>query len=94
MHRAAIIGAGHTRFGVLEAGPRALLATAVAESFASVDRNLERNQIEEAYLATLGFGGWQIGNASTVLAEEVGLIGIPVTRIENACASGGFAIRA
>ncbi len=94
MHRAAIIGAGHTRFGVLEAGPRALLATAVAESFASVDRNLERNQIAEAYLATLGFGGWQIGNASTVLAEEAGLIGIPVTRIENACASGGFAIRA
>ena len=94
MHRAAIIGAGHTRFGVLEAGPRALLATAVAESFASVDRNLERNQVAEAYLATLGFGGWQIGNASTVLAEEAGLIGIPVTRIENACASGGFAIRA
>ncbi|HUZ79883.1 MAG TPA: thiolase domain-containing protein [Thermoplasmata archaeon] len=94
MHRAAIIGAGHTRFGVLEAGPRALLATAVAESFASVDRNLERNQVEEAYLATLGFGGWQIGNASTVLAEEAGLVGIPVTRIENACASGGFAIRA
>ncbi len=94
MHRAAIIGAGHTRFGVLEAGPRALLGTAVAESFASVDRNLERNQVAEAYLATLGFGGWQIGNASTVLAEEAGLIGIPVTRIENACASGGFAIRA
>ncbi|MFZ0699415.1 MAG: thiolase domain-containing protein [Thermoplasmata archaeon] len=94
MHRAAIIGAGHTRFGVLQAGPRALLATAVTESFASVDRNLERSQVEEAYLATLGFGGWQIGNASAVLAEEAGLVGIPVTRIENACASGGFAIRA
>lgn len=94
MGRAAIIGAGHTRFGVLEAGPRALLAAAVAESFASVDRNLERAQVEEAYLATLGFGGWQIGNASTVLAEEAGLVGIPVTRIENACASGGFALRA
>ncbi len=94
MHRAAIIGAGHTPFGVLAAGPRALLAAAVADSFASVDRNFERNQVEEAYLATLGFGGWQIGNASTVLAEEAGRVGIPVTRVENACASGGFAIRA
>lgn len=94
MHGAAIIGAGHTRFGVLEAGPRALLSAAVSGSFASVDRNLERPQVREAFLATLGFGGWQIGNASTILAEEAGLVGIPVTRVENACASGGFAIRA
>ncbi|MGD0719219.1 MAG: thiolase domain-containing protein [Thermoplasmata archaeon] len=94
MHRAAIIGAGHTRFGVLEAGPRALLSTAVGEALASVDRNLERSQVQEAFLATLGFGGWQIGNASAALAEESGRVGIPVTRIENACASGGFAIRA
>ncbi len=94
MHRAAIIGAGHTPFGVLEPGPRALLAKAVDDALASVDRNLERSQVQEAYLATLGFGGWQIGNASAALAEEVGRVGIPVTRIENACASGGFAIRA
>ncbi|MGA8665004.1 MAG: thiolase domain-containing protein [Thermoplasmata archaeon] len=93
-HRAAIVGAGHTRFGVLDAGPRALLRSAVDGAFASVDRGAERRRVGEAFLATLGFGGWQIGNASAVLDEEAGLVGVPTTRVENACASGGFALRA
>ena len=93
-HRAAVVGAGHTRFGTLDAGPRALLRSAVDEAFATVDRGVERSLVGEAFLATLGFGGWQIGNASAVLAEEAGLGGVPTTRIENACASGGSAIRA
>jgi acetyl-CoA C-acetyltransferase len=93
-HRAAVIGAGHTRFGVLEDGPRALLRSAVDGAFGSVDRGAERAAVEEAFLATLGFGGWQIGNSSAVLAEEAGIAGAPTTRIENACASGGSAIRA
>ncbi|MCW6167690.1 MAG: thiolase domain-containing protein [Thermoplasmatales archaeon] len=90
---AAIIGAGHTRFGARTEGPRSLIAEAVREAIASVDRGIERSVIEEGFLATLGFGGWQIGNASAVLAEEAGLVGVPVTRVENACASGGYAIR-
>ncbi len=93
-HRAAIVGAGHTRFGVLNEGPRALLRSAIDGAIASVDHGVERTAIGEAFLATLGFGGWQIGNASAVLSEEAGVVGVPVTRIENACASGGFALRA
>jgi len=93
-HRAAIVGAGHTRFGTLDAGPRTLLRTAVDEAFASVDRGADRGELGEAYLATLGFGGWQIGNSSALLAEETGAVGVPTSRIENACASGGFALRA
>lgn len=93
-HRAAIVGAGHTRFGILEAGPRALLRSAVDSALTSVDKGVERAGVGEAFLATLGFGGWQIGNASAVLAEEAEMTGIPTTRVENACASGGAAIRA
>jgi acetyl-CoA C-acetyltransferase len=93
-HRAAIVGAGHTRFGALAEGPRALLRGAVDGAFASVDRGAERSAVREAFLATLGFGGWQIGNASAVLAEEAGIVGVPTSRVENACASGGFALRA
>ena len=93
-HRAAIVGAGHTRFGALAEGPRALLRSAVDGAFGSVDRGAERSQVGEAFLATLGFGGWQIGNSSAVLAEEAGLVGVPTTRVENACASGGSALRA
>jgi acetyl-CoA acetyltransferase len=92
--RATIVGAGHTRFGVLPDGPRGLLRSAVQGARESVDRGLDTAKIDSVFLATLGFGGWQIGNASAVLAEESHTIGTPVTRIENACASGGFALRA
>jgi len=93
-HRAAIVGAGHTRFGALDAGPRALLREAIDRAVASVDRGMDRSRIGEAFVATLGFGGWQIGNVAAVVAEEAGLPGVPVTRVENACASGGFALLA
>ncbi len=92
--RVAIIGAGHTRFGALPDGPRALLGEAVREAVQSVDRGLGPHDVQEGFLATLGFGGWQIGNCSAVLAEATGLVGVPITRVENACASGGYAVRA
>jgi len=88
------VGAGHTRFGVLPEGPRTLLRAAVDGAFASVDKGAPRSAVGEAFLATLGFGGWQIGNASALLAEEAGCTGAATTRIENACASGSFALRA
>ncbi len=87
------MGAGHTRFGALDVGPRALVREAVDEAFRSVDLGVDRAAVGEGFLATLGFGGWQIGNASAVLAEEAGLAGVPTTRVENACASGGTALR-
>jgi len=79
---------------VLPEGPRTLLRTALDTAFASVDRGLERSRVEEAFLGTLGFSGWQLGNASAVLAEEARILPAPVTRVENACASAGFALRA
>jgi acetyl-CoA acetyltransferase len=91
---AMMVGAGSTRFGVLSETPRALLRMAVEEATQSVDRGVEPRQIEEAFLGTLGFGGSQIGNASAILAEEARIPGVPVTRVENACASAGFALRA
>ena len=92
-HRAAIVGAGHTRFGAVPEGPRALLRSAVEGALASVDRGCERSSVGRGYLATLGFGGWQIGNSSAILAEELGTPGLPTVRVENACASGGFAVQ-
>ena len=92
--RAALVGAGHTRFGVLPEGPRALLREAVDLAVKSVDKGVERAEIEEAFLATLGFSGWQLGNSSAILAECARIPGVAVTRIENACASSGFALRA
>jgi acetyl-CoA acetyltransferase len=65
----------------------------VDKALASVDREVDRDAIEELYLSTLGFSGWQLGNASAIAAEEAGRPGIPAVRVENACASGGFALR-
>jgi acetyl-CoA acetyltransferase len=92
--RAAIVGAGHTKFGALVEGPRELLRRAIDLALASVDKGVERGAIQEAFLGTLGISGWQLGNSSAILAEELRHPGIPVTRVENACASSGFALRA
>lgn len=91
--RAAIIGAGHTRFGVLAESPHRLVRQAVDQAVASIDRGFDREAIEEIYLASLGFSGWQLGNSSAIAAEEAGRPGVPAVRVENACASGGFALR-
>jgi acetyl-CoA acetyltransferase len=60
---------------------------------ASVDRGVDREAIDELYLSTLGFSGWQLGNSSAIAAEEAGRPGLPAVRVENACASGGYALR-
>jgi acetyl-CoA acetyltransferase len=91
--RAAIVGAGHTRFGALSDGPRRLIREAVDRAIASVDRGVDRDGIEELYLSTLGFSGWQLGNSAAIAAEEAGRPGVSAVRVENACASGGFALR-
>jgi acetyl-CoA C-acetyltransferase/acetyl-CoA acyltransferase len=71
-----------------------LLRGCLDGAFASVDHGMERGEVREAFLGTLGFSGWQLGNASAVLAEELGAPGVPVMRVENACASAGYALRA
>lgn len=87
------MGAGHTRFGVLPEGPRELLRSALDGALKSVDRGLDPATVGRGYLATLGFGGWQIGNSSAILAEELRHPGLATVRVENACASGGFALQ-
>lgn len=69
------------------------MRAAVDQAIASVDRGLDRGAIDQAFLGTLGFSGWQLGNASAIVAEEAGIVGRPVTRVENACASAGFAVQ-
>ena len=94
VRRAAVVGAGHTKFGVRPEGPRELLRHAVDQAIASVERGVARDRIDEGFLGSLGFSGWQLGNVSAVLAEEARLGGAPVAHVENACASAGFALRA
>lgn len=90
---AAIVGAGQTGFGDYpEVSAAELFAEAYQEAAKSVDSGFEDSVIEAMYIGHVGIGGCQIGNVSAALADCVGLTGIPSFRVENACASSGFAL--
>jgi len=74
-------------------GADELFAQAFREAAEDVDRGFDPKLVQEAYIGTLGVGGGQLGNFSAVVGDAAGLTGIPITRVENACASSGFAFR-
>lgn len=88
-----MVGAGQTRFGTSPRGLKAMFAEAVQAALASVDKGLERRLVQEAWVGSVSFGGAQLGNLAGLMCEHAGLAGIPARRVENACASGGFAFR-
>lgn len=93
MREVALIGAGMTRFGDrMDKGARELFSEAFEEALGSVDRGLDRGEIELAYVGNQGIGGGQLGLISTLVAEAAGLTGIGAARIESACASGTYAL--
>lgn len=93
MVKVAIVGAGMSVFGDRPETPRQLFAEAYRECVASVDKGLDESKIAEAWIGSLGMGGYQLGNLGSYALDAVGRSGIPVRRVENACASGGYALR-
>ena len=94
MRKVAIVGVGQTKFGDhpdLSAGD--LFAQAFNAAVADADKGFDPKLIQEAYIGTLGVGGGQLGNFAAAVGEETKITGIPITRVENACASSGFAFR-
>jgi acetyl-CoA acetyltransferase len=89
MREVYVVGVGLHPFGrfgekdVIEIGREAVVA-------ALKDAGVEWKKVEAAYCGTV-FAGPMAGNK--VLAQ-VGLTGIPIMNLENACASGGSALRA
>jgi acetyl-CoA C-acetyltransferase len=63
---------------------------AVSEMAASVDKGLDRADIEAAWFGELTTSD---GFPTGILADTCGLLDIPVTRVENACATGNDAVR-
>ena len=94
MSEAYLIGAGQSPFGTFpEESYRSLFAEAVEAACASVPAGIDRSEIDEAVVGTLGVGGRQIGLSGPAVTEHAGLHGVPCSRIENACAASGFAVR-
>jgi acetyl-CoA C-acetyltransferase len=63
---------------------------AVSEAVASVDKGFDRGDIEAAWFGELVSTD---GFATGILADTCGLLDIPVSRLENACATGNDAVR-
>ena len=84
--RVAIAGMGCTRFGERwDAGRDDLIVEAVYEALDDAGIGIE--QIEAAWLGTAG------GNGGMTLSEPLRLQYIPVTRVENYCATASDAFR-
>lgn len=93
MRDVAVIGAGLTRFGERwEHGLRELIAEAGMQAI--MDANIESKDIQIVYGSTMASGRF-VGqeHLAALLADQMGFKNVPAVRVENACASGGSAVR-
>ena len=93
MREVAIVGVGSTPFGRVEGTGLVELAVAACRE-ALADSRVPRGQIQALYVGN--FVGERLanqGSLAALLASRLGLAGIPATKVEGACASGGIALR-
>lgn len=89
--KVAILGMGCSRFGERwDAGEPELLSEAFEEALA--DAGIERGQIQAAWFGSC-FDSVNVGNSAIPLSTALRLNGIPVSRVENMCATGTEALR-
>jgi acetyl-CoA C-acetyltransferase len=91
----AVVGTGMSRFGAYpNKSSRDLFAEAFQDMRASVDKGFDPKEIEAFYLGNFSselFEGQ--GHTAPILADWVGLTPGAATRVEDACASSGVALR-
>lgn len=91
----AMVGAGMSRFGAFpEKTTRDLFVEAFKELRASVDKGLDAHDIEALYIGNYSSDLFERqGHTAPIMADWVGLTPRPATRVEDACASSGVALR-
>ena len=93
MRDVVITGIGSTRFGKLEG--RGVQKIAVEAANDALSRSgIERKDIGALYLGNFAAGplaGQEV--LAGIVGDEIGVSGIPCTKVEGACASGGIAFR-
>ena len=91
----ALVGAGMSKFGAFaDKTSRDLFVDAFNAMNESVDRGIDTEDIESLYVGNYSsdlFEGQ--GHVAPIMADWVGLTPKPATRVEDACASSGVAIR-
>jgi acetyl-CoA C-acetyltransferase len=89
--KVAIVGMGCSRFGERwDVGTEQLLTEAFTEALA--DAGIERQRIGAAWYGS-ALDRANVGNSAIPLSTALRLEGIPVSRVENMCATGTEALR-
>ena len=93
MRDVAVIGVGLTKFGELwDVSFRQMMMEAGARAIE--DAEIDGKQINAMYVGNMSSGQFiRQEHISSIVADHAGLIPIPSTRVEGACASGGLALR-
>ncbi len=91
----AVVGAGMSKFGAFaEKNSRDLFVEAFKEMTKSVDKTFDPSVIESLYIGNFSSDQFEHqAHIAPLLADAVGLLPRPATRVEDACASGGVALR-
>ena len=91
----AVVGVGISKFGAFaDKSSRDLFVEAYLELRSTVDKGMDPTAIEALYLGNFSsdlFEGQ--GHTAPIMADAIGLSQIPAVRVEDACASGGVALR-
>ena len=93
MRKVAIIGVGITKFGELwDSSFRQLIVEAGARAIE--DAGIDGKQIDAMYVGNMSAGQFiRQEHIASLIVDHAGLVPIPCTRVEAACASGGLALR-
>ncbi|MDD5095036.1 MAG: beta-ketoacyl synthase N-terminal-like domain-containing protein [Dehalococcoidia bacterium] len=91
----AIVGAGMSKFGAFnDKISRDLFVEAFQDMKASVDKGFDPNDIQCLYVSAFSPELFEMqAHLAPIMANAVGLVHKPATRIEGACASGALAMR-
>jgi acetyl-CoA C-acetyltransferase len=93
MRDVAVIGVGITKFGELwDVSFRQIMTEAGARAIE--DAKIDGKQIDAMYVGNMSAGQLiRQEHISSLIVDHAGLVPIPSTRVEGACASGGLALR-
>jgi acetyl-CoA C-acetyltransferase len=91
----SIVSAGLSKFGKLEGFySREIFAEAAKEAFDRCPRLDPKKDIEALFVGQMGESYEHQGHTGATAADWAGLLHVPATRTEAACASSGAALRA